>query len=464
MDFNCELRVLEQGFSCNVDGDEFGREDMPAELLEISKIIWKKYKKQKGTKAACNECEIVAAREVSLRKTLGSPQCADAVRRAAEAELANLQRRREEHVRFATEEYAAYMEFQRRARNGGAATSTHTSTPNNAFGSGMSLARLRLLCDDVVPLTAPLLMLSVDAQQLVLLPTFGSTPQPSEEHFRCKFSVCPMGVCDEGDTNGTTYLYDESCGKTSSNTILSVIMEHMRSHESRCSKYRALMLTMDNAAPNKSNTFAQVAYALVMESVFDCVVLHYLVAGHTKFSPDRMFGFNASALKGAAMFEPEDILSRLRDPILTTPSYDCRLLFLRHFRDYAKLMQGSPEIEGISEAHWIRVCIDGGVPVVGTKKSLDAPWCRAVCPGFSVVKSAQAKQKRDKWPTFIPPPLFAALPLQRHHLSERKIRDFQLLEKYVPTGWLSYAHPPAPPGNSSPIPRQIGRASCRERV
>ena len=37
--------------------------------------------------------------------------------------------------------------------------------------------------------------------------------------------------------------------------------------------------------------------------------MHYLVAGHTKFSPDRMFGLATLAYKKKDIYEPEDAVA-----------------------------------------------------------------------------------------------------------------------------------------------------------
>jgi hypothetical protein len=47
---------------------------------------------------------------------------------------------------------------------------------------------------------------------------------------------------------------------------------------------------MDNCGVNKGYLMCAFAISLVTLGIFDQVHLDWLVAGHTKFTPDRMFG------------------------------------------------------------------------------------------------------------------------------------------------------------------------------
>ena len=47
---------------------------------------------------------------------------------------------------------------------------------------------------------------------------------------------------------------------------------------------------------------------LVTSKLFDRILIHFLVTGHTKFSPDRMFGWMSMLLRKNDIFSPIDVL------------------------------------------------------------------------------------------------------------------------------------------------------------
>jgi len=103
-----------------------------------------------------------------------------------------------------------------------------------------------------------------------------------------------MGIVNEGSNEGHGFLWDETLKAASSNHVMTCIWMYilLSGHGER-----NLRLTLDNCAVNKSYMFVAFCMTLVIFRFFDQVDLCWLVAGHTKFSPDRMFGLVSSALK-----------------------------------------------------------------------------------------------------------------------------------------------------------------------
>ena len=64
---------------------------------------------------------------------------------------------------------------------------------------------------------------------------------------------------------------------------------------------------------NKSYLMAAFAATLVILGKMERVELDWLVAGHTKFSPDRLFGTFSKILKRSVAFASEDVDKRLND-------------------------------------------------------------------------------------------------------------------------------------------------------
>ena len=59
---------------------------------------------------------------------------------------------------------------------------------------------------------------------------------------------------------------------------------------------------------------------LVAHGFYNRVTLHYLIAGHTHFTPDRTFGWLSGQLKSKDIFDFSDVLAPLNHPLLA-PRY-----------------------------------------------------------------------------------------------------------------------------------------------
>ena len=93
------------------------------------------------------------------------------------------------------------------------------------------------------------LHLSIDAMQNKLYPTFTGYKEPSIYYFTKKITLHLLGVVDEGEKVGTTYVYDQRIGPTNSNHIISALYDMMKI---KIGKRRVLWLNMDNCAVNKN--------------------------------------------------------------------------------------------------------------------------------------------------------------------------------------------------------------------
>lgn len=93
---------------------------------------------------------------------------------------------------------------------------------------------------------------------------------------------------------------------------------------------------------------------LVAHGFYNEVVLHYMVAGHTHFSPDRVFRWLGGQLKGT-IFDMEDVLKILNTPPLA-PKYSGVELKPSDFSRWTDLVSGTnKKCKGIRSWHWIRL-------------------------------------------------------------------------------------------------------------
>ncbi|CAG8771849.1 12952_t:CDS:1, partial [Ambispora leptoticha] len=70
-----------------------------------------------------------------------------------------------------------------------------------------------------------------------------------------------------------------------------------------------LKLTCDNAAgQNKNNSAIQFCQFLVMMGYYESVELNFMIAGHTKFSPDRNFGMIKKKYRKSTIYSKEQFV------------------------------------------------------------------------------------------------------------------------------------------------------------
>ncbi len=202
--------------------------------------------------------------------------------------------------------------------------------------------------------------------ELIQLPFFGRSAQPSQTHFKRKFSVTPCGVFDEVTQTGELYLFSQLLGKTNSNHILSILnIAVLKKKAIVGGKARVLRLNFDNCSVQKC--YLMIAYAcyLVKNDHYDLVEIHFRIAGHTKFSPDRMFAYFSELLKALDLFEVEDIvhawmaeyvISKGKLPYSVTSLESTTSGKTDHFFDFKDFFKGHfKAFDGISSHHLIQI-------------------------------------------------------------------------------------------------------------
>ncbi len=176
-----------------------------------------------------------------------------------------------------------------------------------------------------------------------------------------------------------------------------------------------------------------IAYAcyLVKNDHYDLVEIHFRIAGHTKFSPDRMFAYFSELLKALDLFEVEDIvhawmaeyvISKGKLPYSVTSLESTTSGKTDHFFDFKDFFKGLfKAFEGISSHHLIQISRKPKGIVVQTKEfSNDSSWVE--------VPFWKNKNEFD--------PEFKELPVVP--LKAAKIKDLRDSLSFIPSGKLSY--------------------------
>lgn len=272
--------------------------------------------------------------------------------------------------------------------------------------------------------------ISIDQMEIIQIPKFGKSAQPSETFFERKFGVNPMGVFDEARGTGVTYLFSQNNGKTNSNHVTSVLKYHIEMLK-LLSDYRELLINLDNCRVNKNDIVIAFAIMLVMSNVYDLVELHFLIAGHTKFSPDRMFGWISLLLKSKDIFGIDDILRAFADDLRlkgasAQKSYALQSLEgftgnkANNFYDYKTLLEDLiGTIKDLNSYHRFRARrVKATVVLEVIQYSTDNEW--------KLLQTLKIKK-------FISPENISKVPMKA-----AKLADLEKQERFIPTGKFTF--------------------------
>ena len=206
-------------------------------------------------------------------------------------------------------------------------------------------------------LLASVLHLSVDAMRIRYLPHIGLSPEAHSLYFLMKLKMYLMGIVDEGKGYGYGIVWDDTNGSTTTNHVLTSIWIYILKHHRQ---EETLRLTMDNCGVNKSYLMVAFAVAFVFLGYFKCVMIDWLVVGHTKFSPDRLFGIISQLLKKSDYFSRQDVAQLVNQKIntfcgaeITTNIIDFSTELFKYFR-YQKFLSEKGMI-GIKKLQGIKV-------------------------------------------------------------------------------------------------------------
>lgn len=278
---------------------------------------------------------------------------------------------------------------------------------------------------------------SVDCMEKVQFPHFGSSSQAAETFYQRKMSVTPCGVVDEVDGTGITYLFSEQAGKMNSNHMVNILEETVDKMKEK-SDSRHFKLNLDNCAVNKCYLVLRWVADLLVEGLYDTAEIHFMVAGHTKFGPDRMFGWLTSVVNNSDLFELDDVAKAVAKArvayfkankkehpydvvIVDSFSENGKSYFFSDFKEY---YDGSySEFGTISKLHRLKFEKVDDTPILFAKEfSEDETWTR-----IDFVTNYDINKGLNE--------------LEKVALKPAKLADLQKQLKFIPGGVLSYVPP-----------------------
>lgn len=155
---------------------------------------------------------------------------------------------------------------------------------------------------------------SFDHAQLVHIP---SNPlQPGPAYFKTARKCEIFGICCEGSRIQTNYLIDEaqSIGK-GANSIISYLHHYLESHGVG---EKNLQLQADNCVgQNKNNAMMQYLMWCCLTGKHTSCSIHFMIPGHTRFSPDQYFGLIKRKYRKTRVSSVEQLSKVVTDSTLT---------------------------------------------------------------------------------------------------------------------------------------------------
>ena len=145
--------------------------------------------------------------------------------------------------------------------------------------------------------------ISADYQQSKLIPSWGKTKQPGSTYYLQKVSHDIFGIVDHSNDNSVVYLFDERIGPKNTDHTLSFLTHFWNQLHHQHPWIHRLAIFLDNAtSTNKNKYLFSWAMEMVSSGEIDHVHISFMVAGYTKFAPDRLFSVTGSAYKREDVF------------------------------------------------------------------------------------------------------------------------------------------------------------------
>lgn len=142
-------------------------------------------------------------------------------------------------------------------------------------------------------------VVSADYQMAKLVPYWGLSPQPGSTYYLQKLSHDIL-VVNHGTNKSSVYLFDKRVGPKNTNHMVSYLTHYIAQLPKWICR---LHLFLDNTCTTNKNWYTMAwASEMVQQGRLDFIRICFLIAGHTKFTPDILFS------KIAQTYNKSDVL------------------------------------------------------------------------------------------------------------------------------------------------------------
>lgn len=149
------------------------------------------------------------------------------------------------------------------------------------------------------------LVLCADYQMCKLVPFWGCSAQPGSTYYLQKLNHDIFGIVNHGSGCSTVYLFDERVGPKNTDHTISYLNHYISKLPAWVQRVH---IFLDNTASTNKNFFMMSwAAELVQQKKLHLIRLSFLIAGHTKFSPDLLFSKIAKSYNRSDVFTTEEL-------------------------------------------------------------------------------------------------------------------------------------------------------------
>ena len=152
------------------------------------------------------------------------------------------------------------------------------------------------------------LVLSADYQQAKLVPHWGKSAQPASTYYLTKESHDIYGIVDNQDESGHVWSFSEKVRPKNINHTVSLLKSYIKDVKKEHPWVERVIIFLDNAtSTNKNRYLFSWAMEEVKRGLVQSIHFCFLVAGHTKFAPDRLFASCSQSYNTADVFNTEEL-------------------------------------------------------------------------------------------------------------------------------------------------------------
>ena len=165
------------------------------------------------------------------------------------------------------------------------------------------------------------LVLSADFQQSKLVPHWGKTQQPGQTYYLIKFSNNIFGITDHRNGNNSVFLFGEELSPKNTDHTISFLHQYISNTKAVYPWMSRVHLFLDNAGnTNKNKYFVSWCFEAVEKRLANYIRISFMVPGHTKFAPDRLFSSIAHTYNRSDVFNISELQAICANHATTTIS------------------------------------------------------------------------------------------------------------------------------------------------
>ena len=154
------------------------------------------------------------------------------------------------------------------------------------------------------------LTISADYQQSKLIPSWGRSEQPGLTYYLQKVSHDILGIVDHSSDESTVYLFDERIGPMNTDHTVPFVTHFWHTVSQQHPWINRLAIFLDKTtSTNKNKYLFSWSMEIVSSGELDHIHISFMIAGYTKFAPDRLFSTIGCAYKTEDVFTIGDLKS-----------------------------------------------------------------------------------------------------------------------------------------------------------